>query len=314
MSAAAPGRAPAIHGVDFTSVPRRAKPITIANARMRGDALHLDSIDAIDDFPRFEAWLGRAGPWVAGFDFPFGLPRKALRELAWPQTLPELTRHCTALGRDAFRAALDQHRAGRPVGAKFCYRRGDAAARAHSPLKLVNPPVALMFLEGAARLIAAGVDIPGMVAGDPRRVALEAYPGYAVRRMFEARGPVSYKNDAPGKRTAAQRRIRARILERVSAADTPFGVRLRASAALARAMLADGRGDLLDATLCALQAARAWLERDRGYGLPAGVDPVEGWIVSVPGPEREDAHGPARDWRRGLSGKIGHDETGATHP
>jgi hypothetical protein len=115
---------------------------------------------------------------------------------------------------------------------------------------------------------------------------------------------VSYKNDAPGKRTDSQWRIRARILERVSAPDTPFGIRLRTSPALSRAMLADGRGDFLDAMLCALQAARAWLERDHGYGLPASVDPVEGWIVSVPGPEREDASRLTRGRPRGLSGNI----------
>jgi hypothetical protein len=212
------------------------------------------------------------------------LPRQALRDLAWPETLPELTRHCTALGRPAFRAALDRHRAGRPAGAKFCYRRGDASAAAHSPLKLVNPPVALMFLEGASRLVNASVDIPGMLAGDPQRVALEAYPGFAVRKLFASRVPISYKNDAKAKQSSEQQRIRKRILRCLVAAETPFEIPLRASNALLRALRTDCRGDLLDAVLCALQAAWAWSRRDRGYGLPADIDPVEGWIVTVPGP------------------------------
>ncbi len=277
---------PAIYGVDFTSVPRPAKPITIAAARLHGRVLRLEGIESIEDFPAFEAWLARPGPWIGGFDFPFGLPRVALADLGWPQTLPELTRHCRALGREAFRAALDRQRAARPAGAKFCFRRGDALASAHSPLKLVNPPVALMFLEGAARLVAAGVDIPGMLAGDRGRVALEAYPGFAVRQLFASRAPVSYKNDAPGKQSSAQRALRGHILERVAAADSPFGVRLEAGPALIRAMRSDGRGDLLDAALCALQAAWAWRRRHRGYGLPDALDPVEGWIVTVPGPAR----------------------------
>jgi hypothetical protein len=219
---------------------------------------------------------------VAGFDFPFGLPRAALADLRWPQQLPELTRHCSALGREAFRAALDRHRAARPVGSKYCYRSGDALAAAHSPLKLVNPPVALMFLEGAARLVAAGVDIPGMVTGDRERVALEAYPGYAVRMLFASRARISYKNDAPGKQTRAQREVRGRILDRITAAGTPLGVRLRATSRELAAMRDDGSGDLLDAALCALQAAWAWERRGRRYGLPEHIDPVEGWIVSVP--------------------------------
>ena len=296
---------PSIHGVDFTSAPRTAKPITVATGRMRAGALDLEALDELDSFPAFEAWLARPGPWVAGFDFPCGLPRQALCELDWPQTLPELTHHCAGLGRLAFRAALDQHRAARPVGAKFCYRRGDASAAAHSPLKLVNPPVALMFLEGAARLVNAGVDIPGMVAGDPWRVALEAYPGFAVRQMFASRVPISYKNDARAKQTVDQHRVRKRIVARIVADETPFEIPLRASRGLLRALHADGRGDLLDAVLCALQAAWAWQRRDRCYGLPARIDPVEGWIVTVPEPAALARSEPRRGSNCRLSGNIG---------
>ena len=37
-----------------------------------------------------------------------------------------------------------------------------------------------------------------------------------------------------------------------------------------------------DAVLCLLQAAWAWQRRTERHGLPDAVDPVEGWIVSVP--------------------------------
>lgn len=271
-----------IHGVDFTSAPRRAKPITVATGAIVRGALEVEGLEALDSFDAFEAWLRRAGPWIAGFDFPFGLPRQALVDLGWPRSLPELCSHCRALGRAAFRAALDAHRAARPAGAKFCYRGGDAPAGAHSPLKLVNPPVALMFLEGVSRLVEAGVTIPGMISGDPARIALEAYPGFAVRRLFDSRAPVSYKNDAPAKQTPDRRRVRSRIVASITAEGSPFGLPLRASRPIERALENDGRGDLLDAVLCALQAAWAWQRRDTGYGLPADIDPVEGWIVSVP--------------------------------
>src|ERR1700680_3249075 len=63
-----------IHGVDFTSRPRLRKPITVASGRWQNDAFHLDAIAGYSDWRQFEYWLGHPGPWIAGFDFPFGLP------------------------------------------------------------------------------------------------------------------------------------------------------------------------------------------------------------------------------------------------
>src|SRR4051812_37281692 len=130
-----------IHGVDFTSAPRRPKGITVASGRLARRTLTIQSIATLQDWPQFEAWLRQPGPWIAGFDFPFGLPREAVSDLGWPQTWPELVRHCTALGRVKLRAALDTYRSGRAVGNKYPHRRGDKAAGSHSPVKLVNPPV-----------------------------------------------------------------------------------------------------------------------------------------------------------------------------
>lgn len=280
-----------VHGVDFTSAPRRAKPVVVASGQLRDGTFVLREIEALASYPEFERWLRRPGPWVGGFDFPFGLPRQALLELGWPLDWRSLTQHCRGLGRESLRRALDAHRAGRPVGSKFCYRAGDGAAGSHSPLKLVNPPVALMFLEGAPRLVEAGVTVPGLLGGDPERVALEAYPGYAVRRLLGARTRVSYKNDARGKQTAAQQAVRRRLVTLLST-DGLNAIRLRADAGLVRGLVDDASGDRLDAVLCALQAAWGWQRRAAGFGLPAAIDPVEGWIVSVPDPRAaHDARG-----------------------
>jgi hypothetical protein len=46
----------------------------------------------------------------------------------------------------------------------------------------------------------------------------------------------------------------------------------------------DASGDSLDAVLCLLQAAwgqQQFAMGDRLYGLPADLDPLEGWIVSA---------------------------------
>lgn len=272
----------AVHGIDFTSAPTRRKPITIASGSIGAGVFRLQAVTEIPTFAEFEDWLVRPGPWIGGFDFPFGLPRQAVRDLGWPSTWPELVRHCAGLGREAFRSRLDAYRAQRPIGNKYPYRRGDLAAGSHSPVKLVNPPVALMFLEGAPRLLAAGVHIPAMNQADPTRVAIEAYPGFAVRRMFEARVRLSYKNDARAKQTAAQSLIRAEIVRRVCAPDSPFGVRLSVTRGQRESLIGDGRGDRLDAVLCALQAVWAWRRRNADYGLPPQLDPLEGWIATVP--------------------------------
>lgn len=277
-----PPGATLIHGVDFTSAPRRAKPIVVASGELGDDVFELLAIHDLQSLADYAAWLRRPGPWVGGFDFPFGLPRTALIDLDWPTDWASLTRHCRCLGREALRVAFDAHRAGRPAGDKYCYRRGDAAAGSHSPLKLVNPPVALMFLEGACRLPEAGVSVPGMYAGDPLRIALEAYPGYAVRRLFRSEGRVSYKNDSPSKRTPARTDARRRIVERLEN-DGLEGIRLHGDAQLIASLVQDGSGDRLDAVVCALQAAWGVQRRSRNFGLPESMDPVEGWIVSVPG-------------------------------
>ena len=227
----------AVLGVDFTSAPRPRKPITVARGRLVAGALALEAIDPIYDWPAFEGLLAERGPWIGGFDFPFGLPREAVIDLGWPGDWPALVAHCAALGRTELRAAFDAYRASRPAGRKYPHRATDLPAGSHSPIKLVNPPVALMFLEGAPRLARAGVTIPGLAAGDPQRVAVEAYPGLAARAITRA----SYKSDESRKQTAERRRVRAR--DRFPAGTRRRVLRLPARRDAHPAALASGRRD-----------------------------------------------------------------------
>lgn len=267
-----------IHGVDFTSRPRLRKPITIASGHSHRCVFRLDSVEEFADWMHFECWLRRPGPWIAGFDFPFGLPREAVNDLGWPGRWPLLVEHCRRLGRDEFRAALDRYRESRPAGQRYAHRATDRPAGSHSPLKLVNPPVGLMFLEGAPRLLDAGVTIPGLHPGDPQRVALEAYPGFSARQMVKG----SYKNDARAKQTPARRQARKTILRSLTRIGNPFGFALTGSTRLLNSLVGDATGDRLDAVLCTMQTAWAWQRRDDNYGLPVHVDPLEGWIATVP--------------------------------
>ena len=263
-----------IYGVDFTCAPRKAKPITVACGSLEQNHLSIDRIERLEDFNAFEAFLARPGPWVGGFDFPFALPHELVRDLGWPTQWKALVAHCAAMQRGEFRQQLDAYRNTRPVGRKYAHRATDHPAGSSSPMKLVNPPVALMFHEGARRLLAAGVHIPALADGDPGRVALEAYPGLLARRQLGVRA--SYKSDTRREQTAARRAVRRRIAEAL-ASGRPLGVYLEIDK---RLLLNDGSGDLLDAVICAVQAA--WAALRSGYGLPPeAAARGEGWIVSA---------------------------------
>lgn len=130
--------APTLVGVDFTSAPRRAKPITAAIGCLDGKTVELTRIETLSDWPAFEALLARPGPWFSAFDFPFGLPRQAIVDLGWPLNWPELVRHCEALERSAFRSALDAYRQTRPFGRALRTPQHRLAARSRNPLRVVN--------------------------------------------------------------------------------------------------------------------------------------------------------------------------------
>jgi hypothetical protein len=267
----------AILGVDFTSAPRPRKPITVARGRLARGGFALEAITLVADWAGFDRLLAAPGPWIGGFDFPFGLPREAVTDLRWPADWRALVAHCATLDRARFRAALDTYRSSRAVGNKYPHRATDLPAGSHSPIKLVNPPVALMFLEGAPRLARAGVTIPGLAAGDPRRVAVEAYPGLAARTITRA----SYKADEPRKQTAERRAARAAIVARLTHDGGPYGFPLRGARGLLRSLVDDASGDRLDAALAAMQAAWCLRRRARNWGLPPTIDPVEGWIATA---------------------------------
>jgi hypothetical protein len=264
-----------LHGIDFTSAPRRQKGITIASGTCRDGVFFLESLTSLHDFAAFEAWLAQPGPWVGAFDFPFSFPRELIETLGWPADWPALIRHVAATSRPELQAAFKAFCDARPVGNKFAHRVTDLPAGSSSPMKWVNPPVAYMLHAGAPRLLEAGVTIPGMHAGDPQRIALEGYPGMVARSITRA----SYKNDARSKQTPERRIARVRIVEALEQGATRFGVMVDAGVHR-EALIDDPSGDWLDALLCAVLSAWAWTRRDSDYGLPPH-DALEGWIAGA---------------------------------
>ncbi|HEY0844158.1 MAG TPA: DUF429 domain-containing protein [Noviherbaspirillum sp.] len=264
-----------IVGVDFTSAPRRSKPITVAHGTLEGALLHIDRIAAHVDWASYEAWLAQPGQWLGAFDFPFGLSRELVEHLGWPQTWAGLVAHCAAIPRAELRATFKAFCDARPVGNKFAHRVTDGPAGSSPSMKWVNPPVAYMFHEGTRRLLEAGVTVFGLHAGDPQRIALEGYPGLVARAVTRA----SYKSDERTKQTAARRSARLLIVRALEDGTHPLGVTVRLSRSLRKRLIDDGTADWLDAVLCAVAAA--WAVQRPHYGLPLVMDPVEGWTAGA---------------------------------
>ena len=268
-----------IAGIDFTSRPTRRKPITVALGEAVAGVVRLERVETHADFVSFAAWLRSPGPWIGGFDFPFGLPRKLVETLGWPRDWLGCMRHYAALERSAIRATFAAFCAARPAGAKFAHRACDGPAGSSPSMKWVNPPVAYMLHAGVPLLLDAGVDLPGLHAGDPDRVALEAYPGLLAREIVGRR---SYKSDTVAKQDAARLIARKDLVAALEQGRTRLRLRLQLSTAAHDELVADPSGDRLDAVLCLLQAA--WASGQANHGVPTGVDPLEGWIASAPVP------------------------------
>ena len=272
-------------GCDVTSSPTRRKPVvvTLGRAREQRGSL-LVELDTVQRFDSLQAWadfLQQPTPWVGGFDAPFGLPRELVHTLGWPLQWLDCMRHYATLDRADIRNLFAEFCHSRPVGAKFAHRQTDGPAGSSPSMKWINPPVAFMLHVTVPRLLAAGVHLPGLYAGDPSRVALEAYPGLLARELIGTR---SYKSDDRARQTPERLIARKDVVQALEQGRTRLQLRLRVSAAQHDALVADASGDTLDAVLCMVQAAWAAHRHAQGdalYGLPPDLDPLEGWILTA---------------------------------
>lgn len=265
-------------GCDFSSTPTRRKPILLAFGEEAGGRVQLARIDRLETLAAFGDWLKRPQAWVGGFDFPFGLPRALVEHLGWPTGWRECMRHYAGLSRPQIRETFAAYCAARPAGSKFAHRRFDKLAGSSPSMKWVNPPVAYMLHAAVPLLLEAGVDIPGLHAGDPQRVALEAYPGLLARELVGRR---SYKSDEKARQTADRLIARKDLITALEQGRSRLGLRLKLTHAQRDALAEDASGDSLDAVLCLVQAAWAARHGAPRYGLPEDLDPLEGWIVSA---------------------------------
>ncbi|MDX1669196.1 MAG: DUF429 domain-containing protein [Limnobacter sp.] len=272
-------------GIDFSSSPSRKRPITVATAEWEGQTLRLQSLKKLPKLEEFDELLAKPEPFLAAIDMPFGLSRQLVDGLAWPgaqrqdvQAWADLITFYGKLSKEEIRATFKAWCDARPPGQKFAHRKSDKPAGASPSMKWVNPPVAFMLREGAPRLLRANLTIPGMHEGDPNRVALEAYPGYLARQVL---GRQSYKTDTPSKDSADRQMARSELVCAMEEGML-LGTRLSIPKWLRAELLLDPKADYLDAALCVLVAASCSRQAGRYFGLPAQIDPVEGWIAGVP--------------------------------
>lgn len=296
-------------GCDFSSSPSKRKPVVVALGYALGGRIQLSKLERFESLKVFGDWLSGTGSlaaavpdiastftppvWLGAFDLPFGLPRELVETLGWPTDWLGCVQHYAALSRaeirDHFKAFCDA----RPVGGKFAHRRTDAPAGSSPSMKWVNPPVAYMLHAGVPLLLQAGAELPGLHTGTPaqpvsrdaqgfaHRTALEAYPGLLAREVL---GRTSYKSDDPKAQTPERLIARKDLITALEHGRTRLGLTLKLSHAQRDALADDASGDSLDAVLCLLQAAWALNCAQKGdacYGLPADLDPLEGWIVSA---------------------------------
>jgi hypothetical protein len=265
-------------GCDFSSAPSRRKPIVMALGHEIAGRVVLERLEKIETLDGFARWLAQPREWVGGFDFPFGLPRELVEHLGWPLQWRACIDHYAGLTRAEIRATFAAFCDARPAGNKFAHRAFDKLAGSSPSMKWVNPPVAFMLHAALPLLLRAGVHIPGLHEGDPKRVALEAYPGLLAREVIGRR---SYKSDEKAKQTPDRLIARKDLVNALETGRTRLVLRLKLTHAQHDALVQDASGDSVDAVLCMLQAA--WAQRQGGprYGLPQALDPLEGWIISA---------------------------------
>ena len=265
-----------VFGIDFTSAPSRKKPITCAHCQLKEQVLHVDYVQNLGSLNEFEVFLKSPGPWIAGFDFPFGQPHRLIKNLNWPTTWAGYVQLVATMEQTEFESALVDYRHSQPQGDKYHLRATDITANALSPMMLQGVPVGKMFFKGAPRLLRAGLNICPCHPTSDNRIALETYPALITRAWL---GKRSYKTDTPVKQTTDQQRARHELLSVLTSPSLPetFGFTLALEDSLAQALSLDPTADTLDALLCAIQAA--WAYTQPNFGIPEDCNPVEGWIV-----------------------------------
>ena len=287
-------------GCDFSSSPNKRKPIVVCEAELLPartnhglnslntdkntySVLNVRQLHSFINFTQLLDYLKNLPAWVAGFDFPFGLPSQLVQDLAWPNTWLASMQHYTAFSRADIRAQFKAYCDARPVGQKFAHRATDLIAKSSPSMKWVNPPVAYMMHAGVPLLLELNAQIVGLhqTSHAPPFFALEAYPGMLARHWV---GNKSYKSDDIQKQDQARYLMRQKIVQGLVNGYQALGIQLQASHQHLSVLQNDASADSLDACLCAISAAWALKQYQSGdllWGLSKNMNRLEGEIISA---------------------------------
>jgi hypothetical protein len=317
-----------VYGLDFTSNPTKAKRLTLAVCSLDGVTLKVERLERLEskkdgDFVQFENWLNGKGKWseekqwVAGIDFPFGMPIETVnhfcwfsdpsQEQSWKAYMKQIT-HMYSTPYD-FRECIEGWRhtaklgkSGDPMRVRIS-RLTDKLANSGSPMNYFPPPVCPMFYQGARRLasLEESISIIPVRSVQAERVIIEAYPRLVVDVFISSKEHYKEKSTKKGENKKNQEELReldnkARLANRkgilagLSSSDDEgrmmkrYGHHLAISEDLALECVQDHDGDKLDSVLCAVQAA--WAHKAVNHGVPGFTVNVlqdqirlEGWIT-----------------------------------
>jgi PAS domain S-box-containing protein len=299
-----------VFGLDFTSSPTEKKPLVCAHGYGRSNSeLEISKLEPWTNYEEFEEFLSRSGPWIAGFDFPFGLPISFLKDSGLPLEWNNYVSSLAKLSKKELERQVQDFKNSQPKGLKDLPRITDSIHQAKSPLKTVNPPLIKMFYEGAKRLANAGVSVIPFHYPKDNRIAFETYPAL-LSRLFTS----AYKSDSTGSDTERLEESRKKILDGVLSdyllKNLSFSLEIEND--VKNRIIEDNTGDSLDSVLCCIQAYWSFLQGWPHFGINSKnhfTVKSEGWIVSPHLPPPDISH----DQSEGIKKNTLKTELSETH-
>ncbi len=263
-------------GADYTSAPRKRKPIAVCHAELGGAEVHILRLEDCPSHEEFERVL--RGLSLVGIDAPLGQPLAFLAAI-YPEAMTR-AEVVAKLRDETMETWVEKCRSYRGRdGERELFRACDRRATACSPMKCFFIPVGRMFLRAVQSLENTGFVLAGLQDGEKK--AVEAYPTLAVENLT---GQRSYKTDDPRKDTEARREVRRQVVNALRSTEPlpGYGLKVKISEDILAGLADDSKADRLDAILAAIQTA--WAATQPNFGVPVSVDPREGTIVDFKRP------------------------------
>ncbi len=279
--ASEPDTVTGVVGVDFSGADRPGESVWVTEATLSDELVveRCRSARAAFDTREREAVLAALvecvrGADAAGLDFPFGLPRAVIEELAGPTAWRETVAWVgeTFADAEAFADRCKTAARARTGGERTYLRRAtDDPVGAKSPYHFFTHKQAYHGITAVlAPLLDHGAGVAPMVDGaDGAATVIETYPAGTLRRLGL---PDENYKDA----SEEARRTRASILRGLETGGTAATPRVVVGEGDRERALSDDGGDALDSLVAAVGTARA-VEREFAVETDR-YDPLEGYV------------------------------------